>query len=210
MKSILILSTCYDSNSAYTAAWARALHDDLVKQQNVSCFLYEAQYLCRSGPALADAVERSDFVVFYGHGMQDRWIALPELPGSSPSVAAIPVVDTSSTAVLQGRKVYAGCCWSLNGLGRDYIAKFPDGEYVGYSHELGFEAANETYFRDVVNQSVIGFVHGDPANTVASNLRAEWTSLHTKFFSGSLKTKRNAPMAAKMADLNSQRIGSRP
>lgn len=34
MKSILILFTCYDSNSAYTESWARALHDDLVKQQN--------------------------------------------------------------------------------------------------------------------------------------------------------------------------------
>jgi hypothetical protein len=210
MKSILILSTCYDSNSAYTAAWARALHGDLVKQQDISCFLYEAQYLCRSSTALADAVERSDFVVFYGHGMQDRWIALPELPGSSPGVAAIPVVDTSSVAVLQGRKVYAGCCWSLNGLGGGYIAKFPNGEYVGYRHEFGFEAANEAYFKDVVNQSVIGFVNGDPANTVANDLRAEWTSLRTRFFSGNLRTRRNAPMAAKMADLNSQRIGSQP
>lgn len=117
MKSILILFTCYDSNSAYTASWARALHDDLVKQQNVSCFLADVQYLCRSGSALADAVERSDFVVFYGHGQRDKWIALPDLSSRSPNVASIPLVDASTVGVLQGRKVYAGCCWSLHGLG---------------------------------------------------------------------------------------------
>jgi hypothetical protein len=210
MKSILILSTCYDSNSSYTASWAQDLHDDLVKQSNVSCFLYNAQYLCRAGTALAEAVERADYVVFYGHGMKDSWIALPDLPGATPSVATIPLIDSSSVGVLQGRKVYAGCCWSLNGLGSNYVAKFPQGEYVGYSHEFGFEAANESYFKEVVNQSVSDFINGDPATTVANNLRTEWALLRTRFYSGNLKTRRNAVMASKVADLNSQRIGSRP
>lgn len=210
MKSILILFTCYDSNSAYTASWARALHDDLVRQQNVSCFLADAQYLCRSGTALADSIERSDFVVFYGHGQRDKWIALPDLPSRSPGVASIPLVDASTVGVLQGRKVYAGCCWSLYGLGGSYVAQFPGGEYVGYNHEFAFEARNEMHFRDVVNPSVVNFVNGDPATRVVQDLRTEWVALHAKFFSGSLKSRPNAPFAAQLALDNSKRIGSRP
>ena len=210
MKSILILFTYYDSNSAYTAAWARALHDDLVKQQNVSCFLADAQYFCRSGTALADSIERSDFVVFYGHGQRDKWIALPDLPSRSPAVASIPLVDASTVGVLQGRKIYAGCCWSLQGLGGSYVAQFPNGEYLGYNHEFGFEERNDTYFRDVVNPSVINFVNGDPAAKVVQDLRTEWAALYAKFFSGALKFRPNAPFAAQQALDNSKRIGSRP
>jgi len=210
MKSILILSTCYDVNSSYTASWAQELHDDLVRQKDTSCFLYDAQYLCRSGTALADMVERVDYVVFYGHGTNDSWIALPDLPGASAKVAAIPLVDSGSVSVLNGRKVYAGCCWSLNGLGNDYHVKFPAGEFVGYSDVFGFESYNEKYFKEIVHQSVISFINGDTAATIATNLKAEWDALRARFYSGNLRTRQNAAMAAKVAKLNSQRIGSKP
>lgn len=210
MKNVLILLTGYDSNSSYTASWAQALFNDLVKQNNMICSLFDAQYLCSPGNVLKDAVERSEFVVFYGHGTRDSWIAMPELSSANPPIPAIPLVDTALVGVLQGRQVYASCCWSLNGLGGSYIAQFPNAEYVGYSQEFGFEAANESYFKEVVNQSVIDFINGDSAVKVASNLRTEWDVLRGRFISGNLKTKRNAAMAASVADLNRQRIGSRP
>ena len=210
MKSVLILATAYDSDSSYTVSWAQALYDDLVKRNNMICSFFDAQSLCSPGNVLRHAVSRSEFVVFYGHGTRDSWIAMPELSSANPPIAALPLVDTASVGVLQGKQVYAGCCWSLNGLGGSYITQFPNAEYVGYSHQFGFESANESYFREVVNLSVIDFINGDSAGKVANTLRNEWDVLRVRFISGNLKTKRNAVMAATQADLNSKRVGSRP
>jgi hypothetical protein len=210
MKSILILFSRYDVNSSYTAGWARGLHEDLLKQKNTTSFLYDAQYLCHSRGALDDALERADYVVFYGHGTQTGWTAVPDYSGASGSVPAIPLVDNTSVSVLRGRKVYAGCCSSLNLLGRDYIAQFPQGEFVGYNHEFGFEATNADYFKEVMNQSVSGFVSGDPAATVVTNLQNEWAGLRDKFYKGNLQRKPNAAYASQVADLNRQRIGCKP
>jgi hypothetical protein len=210
MKSVLIVSTCYDVDSSYTASWARKLHDDLVKQKDTRCFLYDAQYLCRSSTALTDAVERADFVVFYGHGTKNSWVALPENNSATAAVAAIPLIDSTTVDLLKGRKVYAGCCWSLNGLGKDYLSRFPQGEYVGYDHEFGFEGTNADEFRQVIHQSVVDFVGGDPLTHVVSELKNDWADLRDRFFKGNLKRRPNAVAASQVADLNSQRIGSRP
>lgn len=112
--------------------------------------------------------------------------------------------------VLQGRKIYAGCCWSLRGLGGSYIAQFPNGEYIGYNHQFAFEARNHIYFRDVVNPSVINFVNGDNSGKVVQDLRTEWAALHAKFLNGALRSRPNAPFAAQLALDNSTRIGSLP
>ncbi len=210
MKSILIISTCYDAESSHVNQWAQELHTELVKRDNISCFLYNAQYLCRSSKALDEAIERADFVVFYGHGTQDSWIALPDDGGSPPKVAAIPLVDSATVSVLNGKKVYAGCCWSLSGLGNNYIAQFPNGEYLGYQHQFVFERSNAKYFKEAVNLSVREFIDGKPAATVVNNLRAEWSRLKDCFYNGTLSGMTNAAMASRAADLNSQRVGSRP
>jgi len=210
MKNIVIFSSCYDVNSSYTARWAEELRDDLVKQKDTCCFLYDAQYLCRSSTALDDAVERADYIVFYGHGTQGGWIALPDYSSGTSSVKSIPLVDSSKVGVLKGRKVYAGCCWSLNVLGNNYIASFPQGEYVGYTHEFGFEGSNALHFRDVVNLSVRSFIRGTAAAATVAYLQSEWARLRDRLFSGDLQGNRNAVQASNVAELNRLRVGSKP
>jgi hypothetical protein len=210
MTSVLILYTCYDVDSSYTAAWARDLRDDLFKKQAATCLLYDAQYMCHAGNALNDAIERADFVVFYGHGTSHSWIALPDHPSASPGIAPIPLVDSSTVNVLKGKKIYAACCWSLSGLGNDYIVQFPQGEFVGYNNMFGFEKNNADYFKEVVNQSAAGFVRGDAIATVVANLRAEWANLRDRFSGGNLKYQRAAAMASKFAELNLKRVGGKP
>jgi len=210
MTSVLILSTCYDVNSSYTAGWARELRDDLIKQDNVHCFLYDAQYLCRSSKALEDAVARADYVVFYGHGTRHSWIALPDHPGAASPVAAIPLVDSSTVSVLKGKKVYAACCWSLSGLGRKYISRFPQGEFVGYRHQFAFERSNADHFKTVVNQSISGFVLGDSLAAAVGSLQTKWANLRDDFYAGSLKRRPRAVMAGDIAEDNRKRAGSRP
>jgi hypothetical protein len=210
MTHVLIISTCYDVDSSYTARWAQDLHDGLVRRSNISCFLYNAQYLGGSSKTLDDAIKRADFVVFYGHGTQDSWVALPSYSGTFGNAAAIPLVDSTTVGVLNGRKVYAGCCWSLNGLGSNYIASFPNGEFVGYQHEFGFERANDMYFKEVVNLSVIDFVLGKRAATVVTNLQTEWANLRDRFRNGNLRFMPSAAQAEAVAELNRLRVGSRP
>ena len=210
MTSVLILSTCYDADSSHTAKWAQELRDGLIKRDNVHCFLYDAQYLCRSSSALDDAIERADYVVFYGHGTRDSWIGLPDHPGASSPVAAIPLVDSSTVSVLKGKKVYAACCWSLSGLGSDYILKFPHGEFVGYTHKFGFERSNADHFKTVVNQSISGFVLGDSLATTVASLKTKWANLRDDFRSGSLKWQSQAAMAGFVAEDNRKRVGAKP
>jgi hypothetical protein len=210
MTHVLIISTCYDVDSSYTARWAQDLYDDLVKRSNISCFLYKAQDLYGSSKTLNDAIDRADFVVFYGHGTQNSWVALPSYSGTFGNAAAIPLVDSTTVGVLNGRKVYAGCCWSLNGLGSNYIASFPNGEFVGYQHEFGFERANAEYFKEVVNLSVSDFVLGRPAADVVRNLQREWENLRDRFQNGNLQFRPSATQAGAVAELNRLRVGSRP
>lgn len=210
MKNIVIFSSRYDVNSSYTAGWAEDLHNDLVKRKDTCCFLYDAQYLCRSSSALDDAIERADYVVFYGHGTKQSWIALPDYVSGSSYVQSIPLVESSNVRVLKGRKIYAGCCWSLNVLGSDYIANFPQGEYIGYKHEFGFEAANAAHFKDVVNLSIKSFVNGRGAATIVTDLQWEWANLRDRFYAGNLQYSPNATMAGGVAELNRSRVGSKP
>ena len=123
MRSVLILFTCYDRPSYYTAQWGRAAQD-LVQRKDTVCLSYDAGVFCRNSTGLADTIGRVDYVVFYGHGTQDEWTALPELPGAQPPVPSIPLVETGTVRDLQEKKVYAGCCWSLKGLGQAYVATF--------------------------------------------------------------------------------------
>ena len=210
MRSVLILFTCYDRPSYYTAQWAAALHQDLVQRKDTVCLSYDAGVFCRNSTGLADTIGRVDYVVFYGHGTQDEWTALPELPGAQPPVPSIPLVETGTVRDLQEKKVYAGCCWSLKGLGQAYVGNFAQGEFIGYDQEFDFDFSNEQHFREVVNQAVIAYVNGDPAQKVAGDLQNEWTILRDRFTKGNLKHRSNAAMAAACADRNRQRVGCLP
>jgi hypothetical protein len=210
MKSVLIVSTCYDVNSYYTSQWAANLHKDLVKQQHTICLHYDAAALCRAGTALQEAIERVDYVVFYGHGTKDEWIALPEVANVLGTVTASALVDIQTVDVLREKRVYAGCCWSLRGLGKAHSATATRAEFVGYDQEFDFEYANAEYFERVVNQSVISYINGAPAAEVARNLRERWTRLRDDFAHGDLMHRRNNHAALAAAERNSQRVGSLP
>lgn len=199
--SVLVLTTNYDCGSQSTSTWASKLQEDLIGLGHI-CLLLDGTALCRGGLSLQDAVECVDYVVYFGHGLQNEWIALPAL-GNRPS---IPLVDSASVHILRGRKIYACCCWSVTGLGAAYANRFNCGEYIGYDQPFGFEKDNENAFRDVVIDSVAAFVQGDPAVRVVNNLAGEWDRLSNAFSQGKLKYRRNAIQAAYVANNNKQRI----
>jgi hypothetical protein len=207
MRSVLILSTCYDRVSFFTSRWAAGLHDALIRRKDTVSLLYDAGKLSRTD--LQDAIERVDYVVFYGHGGTNEWIALPSR-ANAPAAAAISLVDAQSVRVLNGRSVYAGCCWSLAGLGQAYLGNPSVAGFVGYNQEFDFEFSNEAYFKEVVNQSVIAYVHGDSAQQVATDLQTEWTNLAARFRTGYLKRQPNSAAASGAAHRNSQRVGALP
>ena len=129
------------------------------------------------------------------------------LPGASGS-SAVPFIDVKTVVRLENLRVYAACCPSLLGLGSAYATKFPQGEYVGYSDEFSFEAANSNLFRDVVNASIVAFVKGDPATQVHANLKNDWERLRDDFLPpGHYSHNRNAVMASQRAADNAARIG---
>ncbi len=202
--SVLLLSTCYDIASYYTHQWAQHLQADLVKMGH-KCLLIDSVGLCLEGRGLRDSIRCVDYIVFFGHGENDKWIALPELL----SRQAKPLVSAQDVSILQGRKVYAGCCWSVNDLGDAYANKFSNGEYIGYNKPFRFEVLNEGYFRDIVNQSVIAFVKGETAQNVVNNLSQEWANLRDAFHRGFLKNRSNAFLASGMADHNRKYIESK-
>jgi hypothetical protein len=163
--SVLILATRYDAGSHYTYQWACDLQADLAVMDH-TCFLLDASALCRAGSSLADAIDCVEYVVFYGHGLQDEWTALPA-GASGPST---PLLNAANVAVLNGRRIYAGCCHSLVKLGAAYGSIFANGEYVGYNDVFAFETENHQFFRDVVNNTVVEFVKGASRQAVAASL----------------------------------------
>jgi|HubBroStandDraft_6_1064221.scaffolds.fasta_scaffold44314_2 hypothetical protein len=198
---VLILAARYDATTSHTFRWAQDLHSKMFRYADTCVFL-DVTGLCRGGSSLADLIGAATHVVFYGHGEKDQWIALP---GASP----IALVETNTIKVLDQRKVYAGCCWSLTGMGQAF-ANNCGGEYLGYDNQFGFDPDNEDEFRDVVNQSVINFVVSGNAAQVVSDLLQQWTRLSNDFTHGHLISRPNAVLAGKLADQNSQRIGKKP
>jgi len=199
--NVLILATRYDATTGHTFRWAQDLQREMFRHAD-NCLFVDVTGLCRGGPSLAELVKVATYVVFYGHGEKDQWIALP---GTSPTA----LIDTNTITVLDQRKVYAGCCWSLTGLGHDF-AKQCKGDYVGYDNQFGFETENESEFKKIVNQSVVNFVTSGNAAKIVSDLQQQWTRLSNDFTHGTLTTNRNAVQAGHLADLNSQRVGKKP
>src|SRR4051812_2525318 len=107
---VLLIATRYDTATYYVYDWAKQLRDELLGNNFVSsCVLLDGESLCHTGTSLQDAIDRADFVVFFGHGETDRWVALPG--GSAGN--DLPLVETASVNLLAGRQVYAACCHSL-------------------------------------------------------------------------------------------------
>jgi hypothetical protein len=208
MSTIILLATRYDRSSLYTYSWATELQQDLI-QQGHTCILMDASLVCQ-GRLLHHALQGPDVVVFYGHGEPDQWIALP----AGAASASRSLVDTKTIQLLAGRPTYAGCCHSLGGLGSTYANTFAGGfanaAYIGYADEFGFEFTNERHFKDVANLSVAAFVNGDAASKVVADLKQAWADLRDEFHHGRLKSVPNAAMASYLADLNEQRIGTKP
>lgn len=206
-SSVLIMATRYDTGTFYTHAWAKHLQDDLLRRGH-TCLMLDADTLCQSGSTLTEVIKRVSYVVFFGHGLADQWIAVPSGPRRS-GVAEVPVVSGSNVGVLHGKQVYAGCCHSLAQLGQSFAAQ-RSGEYVGYSQQFQFETANHQSFRDVVNASVVAYISGDSAQKVKNDIEKEWDNLRHDFMNGRLRHQPNFVMAAQCADDNRQRIGYLP
>lgn len=200
-KNVLILATRYDAASARTYQWAEDLQRQLFRYAD-ACMLVDASTLCAAGSSLNNLIQQSNYVVFYGHGEKDRWLALPGTGASST------LIDDKSVSLLKGRSVYAGCCSSLAVLGPEFKKKCPGGEFIGYDDRFGFDDDNEYEFRRTANQSVVNFVDGTLVTRVVSELRQEWTSLSQSFTLGHLRKRLNGVQAGHLADLNSQRIGT--
>lgn len=169
--------------------------------------LIPAEGICAAGQIVSEAIERSDFVVFFGHGTSNEMTRLP----ASGTISSIPLIDSATVTLFHGKPVYAGCCSSLGGpgfgLGTAYANRYPKGSYIGYEQQFEFEYENEFYFGEVVVASVVQYVNGGSAKNVVQDLTSEWLNLSSRFYSGNLKNNRNASMAGLGAHSNSQRVG---
>lgn len=196
-RGVLILAACYDASTLYTYDWAKALHERLLRQRVVAVML-RAETVCHASAALQDCIDRSEHVVFLGHGARDSWTGLPQ----GQATASRAVIDTTRTAVLSGRKAYANCCHSFVGFSLAH-----NDDYVGYDDEFSFEAKNHEKFRDVVVNSVVDYVTGSSAVVVAKNLQTLWDRLKTDFLPGGQYARLpNSTVAAWHADMNAQRV----
>jgi hypothetical protein len=182
MKPVLIIATRYDSAASCLYGWAETLRTRLLSSGKCdACLMLDGEGLCRSGSSLADAIDRVEYVVFFGHGERDQWIALPA--GSTAGTAAL--VDATTVNVLNGRTVYSACCYSLSGLGSAFKTAFSSAEFVGYKNAFNVHLPNDSHFRNVVNDSVFDFiVNGRAASAVATNQQAGWTQLDQRFSAG--------------------------
>jgi hypothetical protein len=204
--SVLIVATSYDAGSYYTHQWAADLQAELAVMDH-TCLLLDASDMCRSGSLLKEAIDCVEYVVFYGHGLDDEWTALPV---DSAGITT-PLINSANVTILDGRRTFAGCCRSLAQLGKDYHNAFPNGAYVGYKDVFAFEASNHHYFRDIVNNAVIAFVKGASAATVVSNLQNAWVGLRDALAGGGILQHRpNAFAASQIADDNGKRVGTVP
>lgn len=207
-RSVLILATRYDAATLYTFEWAQKLHSDLLRAGHSSIFL-DAAALCYGGSGLADAIDRSEYIVFYGHAETDRWIAVPGLNTTIPGLvnaSAVDLVSTSTSRILNGRHVYASCCHSVAGLGTSYVASFTGADYMGYSNMFEFEHENHGLFRDVVNPSVQKFIQGTPKAQLKTQLTHDWDALRNDFMAGRFSSNANSFAAGQCADNNSKTI----
>jgi hypothetical protein len=204
--AVLIVASSYDTGTFYTSQWARALHEDLVTQGHTALFL-PTESLCRSDSSFVDATSAVGCVVFYGNGTTDQWSAIP----GAPDASAVPLVDVNTVDRFAGRRIYAGCSYSLVNLGSAYARKFPHGQYVGYRDEFSFEVTNRNLFRDVVNASIAGFINGTPAAEVHAELKTAWERLRDDFLPpGPYSQIRNAVMASQRAADNAEHVGHQP
>lgn len=208
---VLLIATRYDTATYYIHDWAEQLRNDLLSSNAVSsCMMLEGHSLCFSGQTLTDAIERANFVVFYGHGEVDHWISMP--PGSATS--SVRLVEVKSASDLRGRQIYAACCHSLKDLGPAFDAAFPKGsngkpEFVGYSSAFDFSIPQREEFRRIVHYSVRDFILGKKdAATIASEQQAAWQQLDAAFSKGGMySTLPDAIFAASNARSNALAIG---
>jgi hypothetical protein len=203
---VLIVATRYDLGTYYTHQWATDLQAQLALM-DCTCLILNPTDMCRSGSLLTEAIDCVEYVVFYGHGQQDEWTALPE----DSTGKTTPLVTAANVAILDGRRTFAGCCHSLAQLGPAYHKAFPNGAYVGYNDVFSFHASNHHYFGDIVNNGVIAFVKGASRTAVAALLQKAWAGLRDSFAGGGILQHRpDAFDASWIADDNGKRVGTVP
>jgi hypothetical protein len=208
--NVLIIATRYDKASNCLYGWAEELRTHLLTSGHCdACLMLDGESLCRSGSSLSDAIDRVDYVVFYGHGEKDQWIALP----ARGTVASAPLVDVGRVNDLKGRTVYSACCHSLSALGPAFkiafSAQVPPPEFVGYQFAFNVHFSNETYFRDIVRDSIFDFIiNKRSASNAHATQKAKWDQLHNDFSTGGMLSSRpDAWVAAANARDNAASVG---
>jgi len=206
---VVIVATQYDTATHYIHEWAVRLRDDLLGTNAVSnCLLLAGESLCYSGNTFTDAVERADFVIFYGHGEPDHWIAMPKGAAAND----VPLVDMNTVGNLRGRQVYAACCHSLAQLGVAFALANPGGkpEFIGYATAFDFSVAQREEFRRIIHYSVRDFILGKKtAAAIVSDQQAAWQQLDKAFSKGGMySTLPDAAYAAANARSNARAIGN--
>ena len=188
MNPVLIIATRYDRAANCLYGWAEALRTRLLQSGKCdACLMLDGESICRSGSSLVDAIDRVNYLVFFGHGEKDQWIALPA--GNKAGTAAL--VDMGTVNVLNGRTVYSACCHALSALGSAFKIAFSGltsaPEFVGYKAAFNVHMPNESYFRDIVINSIFDFIiNGRAASTVVTNQKTDWSQLDQKFSAGGI------------------------
>src|ERR1044072_2301965 len=114
MKPVLIIATRYDKGASCLHDWAEMRRSKLLSSGKCdACLMLDGEGICRSGSLLLDAIARVEYLVFFGHGEKDQWIALP----AGNTAATVALVDVNTVNVLNGRAVYSACCYALSALG---------------------------------------------------------------------------------------------
>ena len=203
---VVVLSTQYDNPTYYLHEWAAKLRDDLLASKAVaSCLLVDATTLCHAGSTFSDVADRASHIVFYGHGEADKWLALPKALAST----AFPLVDVPSVSKIQGKHVYAACCFSLKTLGPAFsVGGLKD--FVGYDRAFNFSVHQQEEFRRIVHYSVRDFILGKkPVAQIVKEQRDAWHQLELAFSKGGMFANLlDASFAASCARSNAGAIGN--
>jgi hypothetical protein len=171
MSNVLIVSTAYDRDSALTRRWAERLRGELLNR-NIANIFVDGSVLNQT--ALQDLLSFAECVIFFGHGSRS---ALISRPSKGLLGQATTLVDNASAGKLFAAcPVYAVCCDAREILG----PSCPQG-FVGYDRAFPIKETAEQEFGEVVVNSAISFVGGDPLAKVAGDTKHMWLSLASDF-----------------------------
>jgi hypothetical protein len=207
---VLIIASQYDRATDYLYDWATDLRGFLLSSGGCdACIMLAAETLYTNADLLKDSVERSDHLVFFGHGERDKWIALPAAGAHSGAGShSIALVDDTTVNDLQGKNIFSVCCYSGDTLGRAFNTKFPSAQFVGYKDTFCIHFDNQVYFKNIVRDGIVDFVLNSKSSfDIRDDLHTQWKQLDVDFSkNGRYQNYPDAWVAATSARANSTSV----